>query len=814
MKISYNWLKRYTSLDEAPEALAEILTNTGLEVEGLEKVESVKGGLEGVVIGEVLTCVPHENADRLKVTTVNVGGENPLQIVCGAPNVTIGQKVAVAIVGCVLYPKPDEPFKIKKSKIRGVVSEGMICAEDELGIGVSHDGIMVLNDDAKVGVSGKEYFQLEDDFIFEIGLTPNRNDAMGHIGVLRDIIAYKTIHESSEAKINLPDISAFEKWGSASPNKKVNVSINDTGLVPRYIGVTIDNIQVKPSPDWLKNALLSIGLTPKNNVVDVTNFVMYEFGTPLHAFDLTSFENELVVRNARVEETIITLDDEKRKLTEHDIVIANNKESLCIAGVLGGQNSGVKETTTAVFLEAAYFEAVSVRKTAKHHGINTDASFRFERGVDPNILGFVAKRTALLIQEVAGGDVIDYTDHYPSKIVPKQVEFSFTRCNQIIGLSIEKEIVRSILKTLDITIVAEKGDIATLSIPTYRADVTREADVIEEVLRIYGFNKVSVPEKLNMNLVFDELKPKQKARQKTVNYLVNNGFYEVMNNSLTKSKYTDELGGDVLNSEHNVQLLNPLSLELDVMRQSLIFQFLETIAHNQNRQQHDIAIFEIGKVYKKVNDTYLENNRLVIAMTGQKFSEQWNASNDSISFYSVKGIIEGLFAKLGFNHLISEKPLKKSILGDGINIHLLKKNIGSLGIVKKSDTAFFGIKNDVFVADLDWDALMEHLSMNKMVFKPLPKTFEVRRDLSLLCDSNVKYDEIVEVVENTERKLLQRMQLFDVYEGKNLPKGKKSYAVSFVFQDVEHTLTDKKVDAIMSKIQHNLEAKLKTELRG
>jgi len=812
MKISYNWLKRYAAIEANPEQLSEILTDTGLEVEGITKVETVKGGLEGVVIGEVVSCVQHENADRLKVTKVSVGKEDYLQIVCGAPNVDVNQKVVVATVGCILYPNPDEPFKIKKSKIRGVESVGMICAEDELGIGTSHEGIIVLPDDAIVGTPAAEYFNLENDVVFEIGLTPNRNDAMGHIGVLRDIVAYYKIHKNQDIQPKFPTAEGFKVDNTSNT---IDVSVGNVHDVPRYAGLTISNITVGPSPDWLKNALLSIGLSPKNNVVDVTNFVMHEFGAPLHAFDCAALNGRIVVKNATEGDVIVTLDDEQRKLTSEDVMISNGTDLLCIAGVLGGKDSSVKESTTSIFLESAFFHPVSIRKTAKRQGLNTDASFRFERGVDPSHVDVVLKRAAMLIQEVAGGDIsMDPVDVYPEKVEQNKVVFNYDNCNKLIGKEIDKVIVNDILTALDISIEEEKEGQVVLSIPTYRGDVTREADVIEEVLRIYGFNAVPIPDKFNMNLVVDQHKMKENAKNKVADYLVNNGCFEMMNNSLTKSEYVEKNGGEVLTVDGNVEMLNPLSQELNVMRQSLIFQGLETVAYNQNRQHPNVKLFEFGKIYKKTEGGYFENNRLLILLSGKQEAEQWNVRPEENSFYTMKGLVNGMIDKLGFTNLLKEKALKKSILADGINISLLKKNLGSIGWVPRSLRKQFGIKNDVFIADLDWDALTSALNLNKVKFNELPKTFEVRRDFSLLLNKEVAFGEINEIARSTERKLLQDVKLFDVYEGERLPEGKKSYAVSFHFQDPLETLKDKQVDKIMDKIQQQLELKLKAELRS
>jgi phenylalanyl-tRNA synthetase beta chain len=811
MKVSYKWLKNYVKTSFSPERLSEILTDTGLEVEGLEKVEAVKGGLEGVVVGEVLTCVPHENADRLNVTTVDVGDKEPVQIVCGAPNVAAGQKVVVAKVGSTLYPSPDEPFKIKKAKIRGVESKGMICAEDEIGLGQSHDGIMVLDEKSKVGTPAADFFNLESDYVFEIGLTPNRSDALGHVGVARDIVAYTNVHEEEKTYLQLPDVSAFR----ARPGQhNIKIEVEDSEACPRYMGVTISNLEVKPSPDWLKNSLLSIGLTPKNNVVDITNYVMHELGTPLHAFDLKSISDKVVVRKAKKGEKFTTLDEVERELTADDLMITNGKENMCIAGVFGGLKSGVEENTTDIFLEAAYFDAVTIRKTAKHHGLNTDASFRYERGVDPLMIELAMKRAAILICDFAGGQVsMQPVDVYPKRIERKNVEFNYERCNKLIGSDIPKAKISEILKALDIEILQNNGDSAKLSIPTYRVDVTREADVIEEVLRIYGFNNVEIPQKWNISLSNQNLRSEEQRQNTIANLLVSQGFFEMMNNSLSSSQWVQKYGGDVLSDSRNVNMLNPLSNELDVMRQTMIFHGLQSIAHNQNRQQSDLGLFEIGKVYHKFDKEYSENKRLALFLTGSKEKEQWNTSKETVSFYSLKGIVVAILERLGLNDFVTTKGLKKSLLEDGVQLFIQKQKIGEIGWTTKKLNKAFGVKQDVFVADLDWDVILSLGNRNKVKFSALPKTFAVRRDFSLLLDKPVAFREIEEIAYNVDRNILREVNLFDVYEGDKLPEGKKSYAVSFSFQDEEKTLKDKQVDKLMEGIRKKLESQLNAELR-
>jgi phenylalanyl-tRNA synthetase beta chain len=791
------------------EEIGAILTETGLEVESVEKIEMVKGGLEGVVVGEVITCEKHPDADKLKVTTVTVGGE-PLQIVCGAPNVAVGQKVAVAMVGCTLWPSQEESIKMKVSKIRGVESHGMLCAEDELGIGTSHAGIMVLDPSTPIGKPMAEVLEMEDDYQLEIGLTPNRADAMGHIGVARDLIAYLNFHRNEDLKLKLPEPNTH----TVKANCKIEITIENIEKCPRYLGQTVSGVKIKPSPAWLQKKLRSVGLSPINNVVDVTNYVMRELGTPLHAFDVRSLKGKVVVRTAKADEKITTLDGTDRMLNDQDLLITNGADALCIAGVFGGLSSGVQDDTTEVFIESAVFDAVSVRKTAKSQGLNTDASFRFERGVDPALTELALRRAVDLIIEVAGGQVgMDVQEVYPEKIKDNEVRFSFNRCNALIGTEIKRDEVKRILASLDIKVVSEEGDLATLQVPAYRVDVTREADVIEEVLRIYGFNNVPLPEKLNSSIgVFP--KPDIERIQNIISeMLVGKGLTETMNNSLTRSSYVEKMGGEVLSSEHNVPMLNPLSQELDVMRQSLLFNALEVIEYNQNRQSPDLRLFEFGKVYFNYPSGYTENKRLILVLSGRKESESWNSTQDQFSYYSVKGLVKAVFSRLGLDGMLKEAALKKSILQDGVQLSMIKQKVGEMGWVSPKMRKEFGIRNEVFVADLDWDAILNCIHFAKIKYQELPKTFAVRRDFSLLLDKKVSFAEIDELARNCDKKILKEVGLFDVYEGKNLEEGKKSYAVSFRFQDPEQTLKDQQIDAIMDRIRKELEEKLGAQLR-
>jgi phenylalanyl-tRNA synthetase beta chain len=810
MKVSYNWLKEYVDTNLSAEELGRILTDTGLEVESVDKIEALKGGLEGVVVGEVLSCEKHPDADKLKVTTVNVGTGDTLQIVCGAPNVAKGQKVAVALVGTTLYPKPEEGFKIKVSKIRGVESHGMLCAEDELGIGSSHEGIMVLDPSLTPGTAMAKVLELEDDYELEIGLTPNRADAMGHVGVARDIAAFLNFHETTSLKVNVPSVADFQ----VTSELYISISVEDTERCPRYTGTTIKNVNVKPSPAWLQKQLRAVGLSPINNVVDVTNYVMRELGTPLHAFDTRSLNSKIVVKTANEGDKFITLDGVERTLRSSDLMITNGNEHLCIAGVFGGLESGIKEDTTDVFLESAYFDPVSVRKTARGHGLHTDASFRFERGVDPDLTIIALKRAALLIQQVAGGEIaMEPVDHYPVAFSGHQVLFHFDKCNRVIGNELKREDVVNILTSLDITVKEDHGNEVLLHVPAYRVDVTREADVIEEVLRIYGFNNVELPAKLNTSIgSFPDPDP-EKIQDVISEMLVGRGFSEMMNNSLTASQYAVKHGKGSVREEWNVELLNPLSQELDVMRQTLIFGALQVVEHNQNRQNADLKVFEFGKVYHKYANGNQENKRLILVLSGSKESENWNATKGNVGFYDAKQVVITILQRLGLTDFLKETALEDTLLEDGVQFSILKRKIGEIGWIAQDLKKGFGLRNDVFVADLDWDALLDSLKLVKVKYKELPKTFAVRRDFSLLLNKSVAFSEIESLARGCEKKLLQQVGLFDVYEGKNLEEGKKSYAVSFTFQDPEVTLKDQQIDAIMDKIRKELETKLEAQLR-
>jgi phenylalanyl-tRNA synthetase beta chain len=811
MKVSLNWLKQYAEINQSAEEIASILTDTGLEVEGLEKIEAVTGGLAGVVIGKVISCEQHPDADRLKVTKVDIGEPEPLQIVCGAPNVAAGQTVVVATVGTTLYPDPNSAFKIKKSKIRGVVSEGMICAEDEIGLGESHDGIMVLASEIEPGTAAADYFDLKDDVLIEIGLTPNRCDAMGHIGVARDLLAAINVHQNKDLKLNWPSVMELNPSANSLP---IEIEVLAQEDAPRYCGLTIRNVKVAPSPEWLQQSLRTIGLSPINNVVDITNYVMHELGTPLHAFDYSKTNGKIAVKKAIEGEEFVTLDGEKHKLSSQDLMITNGENSLCIAGVYGGLASGVSENTNSIFLEAAYFNPVSIRKTAKKLGLHTDASFRFERGVDVNLVPFALKRAASLIVELCNGELAsELIDCYPTPIEKVKVSFSTTRCKSLIGKEIDTNVISKILQQLDINISKISDENWELDIPQYRADVTREADVIEEILRIYGFNNVEIPQKMNSSLPEKMTNHAEKSYQKVADMLANLGFSEIMNNSLTSAKYVQELGGNVLSENNNVNILNPLSNELSVMRQSLLFQTLESISYNQNRQNSDLKLFEFGKTYHKTINGYEEKQSLIIAISGQWYKENWNTSNKTSDFFDIKGISHAVFAQLGLSKSIREEAISGSILADGVSLNLLKEKVGEIGYLSQKMLKYFGIKQPVFVAIIDWDMVINNLHLNKVSFEKLPKTFAVRRDFSLLLDEHIQFAEITQLAKKCDKKLLQNVKLFDVYEGKQLPDGKKSYAVSFYFQDKEETLKDEQIDRIMEKIEKTLVGELNCTLR-
>ena len=807
MKISYNWLKNYLNLELPAEEVSILLTDTGLEVEKVEEVESVKGGLKGVVIGEVLTKIQHPNTDRLSVTTVNVGVEEPIQIVCGAPNVDAGQKVPVATVGTVLYDG-DESFKIKKRIIRGEASLGMICAEDELGLGKGHDGIMVLDADAKVGTPASEYFNLESDTVFEIGLTPNRSDAMGHIGVARDLLTVLN-HKGNKLQMCIPSVDTFKV---VNTRKTITVEVKDADLFPRYSGVSISCITVADSPEWLQNKLRAISLAPINNVVDITNYVLHETGQPLHAFDIAKIEgNKVVVATAKDKTKFTTLEKKEIELSSDDLMINSVSNPMCIAGVFGGIDSGVSNSTTDVFLESAYFNAVSIRKTAKRHTLSTDASFRFERGCDPNMTIYALKRAALLITEICGGKITsEVTDIYPNKIKHFEVELTYAKMDALIGEVIDREVVKSILTDLEIEITNATKDGLSLLVPPFRADVQREIDVIEEILRIYGFNTVAMPTKLNTTISYSDGVNPENLRNTISDLLSTNGFNEVMNNSLTKGAYTAII--PELDTSQNVELFNPLSQDVNVMRQSLKFSGLENIAYNQNRKNTDVKFYEFGKTYHKTEEGYKENQHLQILVSGRVESENWNTSSDKADFYFIKEKVEHVLSRLGVKKLKSEAICTHGFV-DGLMYKFNKNRLVCFGKLDKNLCKAFNVKSDVYAADFNWDLVLELAGYTKIKYQEVSKFPEVRRDLSLLVDKSVSFDELSKIAKQVDNKILKTVNLFDVYEGDKLPEGKKSYALSFTMADDSKTLTDKYVDKVMDKLMKSFREQVGAEVR-
>ena len=808
MKISYNWLKQFLQIDWEASKTGELLTDLGLEVEVIETKESIKGSLKGIVVGEVLSCVQHSNADRLKVTKVDIGLGEPLQIVCGAPNVAVGQKVPIAVIGTILYDDNGEGFKIKKGKIRGEESHGMICAEDELGLGKGHDGILVLDASIIAGTKASEIFNIETDFIFEIGLTPNRADAMSHFGVARDLRA-GLMQQDIHLELISPSVSNFHV---DERTLRIDVEVEKKELAPRYCGITITDIEVKDSPDWIQNKLKAIGLKPKNNIVDITNYVLHELGQPLHAFDARKIKgNKVLVKTLEEGTAFTTLDGVERTLSAEDIMICDAESNpLCIAGVFGGMNSGVTENTSSIFLESAYFNPVSVRKTAKRHALNTDASFRFERGIDVNFAEYALKRAALLIEEYAGGKMsTDVLDYYPEKIEDFQVFLSYENADRLIGQKIPRETIKKILASLEIKISSETQGGLGLTIPSYRADVQREADIIEEILRVYGYNNIQFSHKVNTSVSFDYNK-----ETKIVNIIANQltalGFYETMANSLTKTDYINL--SDNLNEAHNIEMLNPLSGDLKVLRQSLLFSGLESVAYNINRKNSSLKLYEFGKTYHKYESNYQEDKHLTLFVTGDRNKESWRVSAQKSEFYYLKGIVTSLLSRLGINKLRTT-PTKSDIFSEGITLSVGKLKLVELGTVKGAILKEFGIKQEVLFADYDWNEVLKFVKNKQTRVTDIPKSQAVKRDLALLLDTKVAFKEVYNLAFQTERGLLKEVDLFDVYEGNQLPEGKKSYAVSFLLQDETKTLEDHQIDKIMLKLQQTFEKNLDAVLR-
>ena len=820
MNISYNWLKEYVDFTLTPDEVAAALTSIGLETGSVEEVQTIKGGLEGIVIGEVLTCEPHPNSDHMHVTTVNLGEGDPVQIVCGAANVAAGQKVVVATLGTKLYDG-DECFTIKKSKLRGVESNGMICAEDEIGIGTSHEGIIVLPADAVPGTLAKDYYNIKSDYVLEVDITPNRADACSHYGVARDLYAYLK-QNGYETSLCRPSDEAFAVDNNELP---IAIEVKSAQACPRYAGVSIKGVTVKESPEWLKDKLNTIGLRPINNIVDITNYILHAYGQPLHCFDADKVKGGRVVVRTLAEGTpFVTLDGVERKLSENDLMICNAEEPMCLAGVFGGLDSGTTEETKNVFIESAYFNPTSIRKSARRHGLNTDASFRFERGIDPNITIYALKQAAILIKELAGGTVsMDVCDIYPNPIADFKVELKYDYVNSLIGKEIPAETVKGIVTSLEMKIEEETAEGLTLSIPPYRVDVQRPCDVVEDILRIYGYNNVEIPLALKSSLTTKNKEDRSHRLQQLVaEQLVGCGFNEILNNSLTKAAYYD--GNETYRPENLVNLMNPLSNDLNVMRQTLLFGGLESIAHNANRKSADLRFFEYGNCYyynqekkdaEKVLACYSEDYHLGLWLTGKRVSGSWAHADEESSVYELKAYVENIFARLGLNmRSVVVGNLTDGIYSAALSYHTRGgKLLATVGIVSKKITKAFDIDNEVFYADINWKNMLQAIKSVKVSYTELSKFPSVKRDLALLLDKNVQFADIERIAYECERKLLKAVELFDVYEGKNLEPGKKSYAISFILQDEEKTLNDKQIDKIMSKLIASYEKQLGAKLR-
>jgi len=804
MNISFNWLSEFLKIDLKIEEVSEILTDIGLEVEGIEKFEQYKGSLKGLIVGEVIYCEQHPNADRLKLTKVNVGNENILQIVCGAPNVKLNQKVVVATVGTILHPLNNEKFKITKSKIRGEISQGMICAENEIGIGNSHDGIIVLDAKYKPGTKISKIYENYSDQVFNIGLTPNRSDAMSHLGVARDLRA-ALMHKGHKGELITPSVSSFH---INSRTQKVNINVQDSNLCPRFTGVCIENISVKESPSWLQNRLKSIGLTPLNNVVDITNFVLHEIGQPLHAYDFDKITTKSINIKTLSEGTeFTTLDGDKRKLLKTDLMICDADTPMCIAGVFGGQNHGITNETKSIFLESAYFDPVSIRKTAKHHGINSDASFRFERGICIDSVDYALKRAAILICELCGGNISsDVIDEFPKKPEEKSILLNFNKTNKLIGQEIPREEIKSILTSLDFKInnITETG--VGITVPFYRHDVTRECDVIEEILRIFGYNEIKLSNNLSLPIVQESYNKNHKTENTIANLLIPFGFNEIMNNSLTSNKL------NVLNRE-SVNIINSISSDISQLRTSLLESSLKTLKFNLNRKNKNNKFFEFGKIYEMINNKTTESKRLSVVFANDLFNNTWNNKSASSDFYYLKNIILNIFSKLSIN--TTEKIINHDAFNNTLGLFHKKNNIALIGDVKNQFLSEFAIKNKVYYASLDLDYVLELINDDFIKYNQLSKFPNVKRELNFLLENNVKYNEIENYILNQSNiKNLNKMTLSDVYEDDKLPKGKKSYTLNFTLLDQIKTLSEKEISLTMNKIQSKIESKFNAELRS
>ena len=820
MNISYNWLKEYVDFDLTPEEVAAALTSIGLETGGVEEVQTIKGGLEGLVVGEVLTCEPHPNSDHMHITTVNLGQGEPVQIVCGAANVAAGQKVIVATLGTKLYDG-DECFTIKKSKLRGVESNGMICAEDEIGVGTSHDGIIVLPDDVVPGTLAKDYYDIKSEYVLEVDITPNRADACSHYGVARDLYAW-LVQNGRKATLKRPSVEDFHV---DNHDMDIEVAVENAEACPRYAGVTIKGVTVKESPEWLQNKLHLIGVRPINNIVDITNYILHAYGQPMHCFDADKIKGgKIVVRTCAEGTKFVTLDEAERTLSERDLMICNAEEPMCIAGVFGGLDSGTTESTKDVFLESAYFHPTWVRKTARRHGLSTDSSFRFERGIDPNGVIYALKAAALLVKELAGGEIAsEIKDVYPSPIADFNVELPFAYVNSLIGKEIPRETVKNIVSSLEMKIVEETDEALSLQVPPYRVDVQRPCDVVEDILRIYGYNNVEIPTSVKSCLsVKGDVDKSVKLQNLVSEQLVGCGFNEILNNSLTAAAYYEGL--ESYKPENLVHLMNPLSNDLNVMRGTLLFGGLESIQHNANRKNADLRFFEFGNCYHfhaekknpdKVLAAYSEELHLGMWITGKRVSNSWAHADENASVYELKAYVLNIFRRLGVNFggLVFGN-LADDIYSVAVSVHTRGgKLLATFGVISKKIQKAFDLDNEVYYADLNWKELMKAIKGNAVTYREISKYPAVKRDLALLLDKKVQFVEIEKIAFETDKKLLKSVELFDVYEGKNLEPGKKSYAVSFMLQDENATLNDKQIDKFMQKLIKNLETKLEAKLR-
>lgn len=820
MNISYKWLKEYVDFNLSPQEVCDALTSTGLEVDALEEVQSIKGGLKGLYVGKVLTCDVHPNSDHLHVTTVDLGHENPSQIVCGAPNVAAGQKVIVADLGCVLYDG-DKEFVIKKSKLRGVESCGMICAEDEIGVGTSHDGIIVLPDDAQVGMPAAEYYNLESDWLIEVDITANRSDALSHWGVARDLYAWLKSN-GYETTLHRPDCSEFAVECNDLP---IEVEIQNTDACKRYACVSIKDCEVKESPEWLQNRLRVIGLRPINNIVDITNYIMMAYGQPMHCFDADMVTGKKIVVRTQPEGTkFVTLDGVEHTLGEHDLSICNAEEPMCIAGIFGGKGSGTYDTTRDVVLESAYFHPTWIRKSARRHGLSTDSSFRFERGVDPNATIYALKQAAILCKQLAGGKVaMEICDVYPNPIEDAKVRLDYDYVHTLVGKTIEPETIKSICESLEMKITAEDDKGINIDVPAYRVDVTRPCDVVEDILRIYGYNNVEIPTQLKSCLVIKgEEDKKHKMTNIVSEQLVGSGFNEILNNSLTRGAYYDN--HNAWPADNSVKIMNPLSSDLSVMRQTLLFGGLESIEHNAKRKNGNLRFFEFGNVYhfaperqndENPMDAYLEQNHLALWLTGKRVEGSWAHADEDSSFYELMAYVENILSRIGLNPAATVRMKSDNdVFAAGLTIENRGgKKLIEMGILSKKVLKAADIDRPVYYAELNWTLLMKAVRKNEVLYSEISKYPAVSRDLALLVDEKVEFANIEQIARQTEKKLLKSVELFDVYEGKNLPEGKKSYAVNFILQDETKTLNDKQIEAIMSKLTTNLKNKLGAELR-